>query len=208
MRKNNKGFMLAEAVVSGTIIITSMIILYATFNKLYVMYSVRNSYYNVDGIYAARMLTDYLFDNNFNKQINNIFENSTNYILIANGYCQEKNVREKNDGTKIEISTSIDQDVCEGLQKAYNISTLIITEYDKSVLLNDIKVDVRANKLLKDDGGEIKEENFVLRQTFSDYLDFVVNYYDVGDGDTRYSYIILVETNNGEDYYYSSLGIG
>jgi len=201
MRKNSKGFMLAEVVVSGTIIITSMVILYATFNKLYTMYNERNSYYNIDGMYASKMMADYLINDDFNNKINDIFGNSTNYVVIANGECQLSNKREKNDGTVIEVNASIDQNLCSGLQKAYNVNTMIITEYDKSVLLNEIKKDTRLNKIA--DG-----TNLIFNQTFKDYIDFVVNYYNIGDNNVNYNYIILTEIKNGDNYYYSCLGIG
>ena len=38
--KNNKGFMLAEAVITSTIVLTTLIGLYATFSRLYNLYNI------------------------------------------------------------------------------------------------------------------------------------------------------------------------
>ena len=58
--KNNKGFMLAEVVVTSTIVLTSLISLYITFNKLYNNYEIRSNYYDVDGIYAIKNMINNL----------------------------------------------------------------------------------------------------------------------------------------------------
>ena len=42
MKKNNKGFMLIEAIISGTIVLTSMVLLYSTFGRLYNLYQEKN----------------------------------------------------------------------------------------------------------------------------------------------------------------------
>ena len=62
MFKNNKGFMLAEVVITSTIILTALVSLYVTFNKLYSNYNTRNSYYNIDGFYAIKGMINYLID--------------------------------------------------------------------------------------------------------------------------------------------------
>ena len=46
--KNNKGFMLAEAIITSTIVLTTLVGLYANFMKLYNVYKIRDTYYDID----------------------------------------------------------------------------------------------------------------------------------------------------------------
>lgn len=136
MKKNNKGFMLAEAVVSATVIITSMIILYSTFNRLYLLYSEKNSYYNIDAVYATKTMINSLMDNNFEKYINDIFVDSTYKIIIDDTTCN-KNETDTNDI------------FCTKLKDLYKVNRMIISEYDKSTLETDLKT-LPINKSFKD----------------------------------------------------------
>lgn len=201
MKKNNKGFMLAEAVISGTVILVSMISLYATFSRLYSLYDDRMNYYDIDSYYATKLMINNFFNSSFNQRLNNIFYNSNSYLLIANGECQSINKIEESEGNYKEIDSLMDMDFCNKLQDLYNINTMIITEYDKSVLLEEVKNDIKLN-LLNDNS------SYSLNQTFKDYIDFVNNYYDVGNSDAKFSYIVLTEVKNGDSYYYANLGIG
>ena len=54
MLKSNKGFMLVEVVIVATVVLTTMTFLYTSINKLYNNYKVRNSYYNIDAMYATK----------------------------------------------------------------------------------------------------------------------------------------------------------
>ena len=70
MLKNNKGFMLIEVIVTSTIVVTTMIALYAGYIKLYNTYKQRNSYYNIDATYATKeMLNAMLEKNNGNVRL-------------------------------------------------------------------------------------------------------------------------------------------
>lgn len=170
MKKNNKGFMLAEAVVSGTVIITSMIILYSTFNNLYAKYKEKNNYYNIDAIYATEEMIDYLMNYNFEEFINEKIGGNKYYVLI-------------------DESTCYDGEVCEKLRDLYNVNKMIIAEYDKSRLESDV-------------------QSLSINQSFKDYIDYVISYYGVSNYDTKYSYIVLTETKDQNDYNYANLGIG
>lgn len=170
MKKNNKGFMLIEAIISGTIVLTSMVLLYSTFGRLYNLYQEKSTYYNVDAIYVTEKAIDYLLENDFNTYINNTFENSNHAILIDETTCDITNF-------------------CQDLKTLYNVNKMIITEYDKTTLEN-LKNTISIN------------------ETFKNYIDFVIGYYQVGDTDTKYNYIVLTEIKEGENYYYANLGIG
>jgi len=185
MKKNKKGFMLAEAVVSSTVIITSMILLYSTFNRLYFLYSEKNSYYNIDAVYATKTMINSLMDNNFEKTINDIFVDST-YKVIMEDYIQDEKILEEK---CLENETSPNDSLCTKLKDIYKVNRMIISEYDKSTLEEDIK-------------------NLTINQSFKDYIDYIVGYYGVSNHDTKYSYIVLTEIKDGADYYYANLGIG
>lgn len=176
MKKNKKGFMLAEAVVSATVIITSMVLLYSTFNRLYLLYSEKNSYYNIDAVYATKTMINSLMDNNFEKYINDIFVNSTHKVIIDDTTCN-KNESGTNDP------------LCTKIKDLYKVNRMIISEYDKSTLETDLKT-------------------LPINQSFKDYIDYVIGYYGVSNYDTKYSYIVLTEIKDGNDYYYANLGIG
>ena len=56
-KKRSKGFMLVELIVTSTIIVATMIGLYASFTKIYTIYQTKNNYYHIDGIYATKEMT-------------------------------------------------------------------------------------------------------------------------------------------------------
>ena len=60
---NNKGFMLAEVIIVSAIIVTVLVTMYSSLNKLYIKYDEVSRYYNIDAIYAGKTMSDYLIDN-------------------------------------------------------------------------------------------------------------------------------------------------
>ena len=160
MIKNNKGFMLAEAVITSTVVLTSLVGLYATFNRLYGAYMVRESYYDIDGFYAIREVVDYYLP----------YGNFIHYLL-------ELENREYLSLTTDSISSV----------EVYNIRNMYILKCDKDSL-DSLK-------------------GVVLNQTFKDYIDFVLKYYDYSEKKS-YEYLILVEYGEDDDLHYSSMGIG
>ena len=88
----------------------------------------------------------------------------------------------------IDITNYFNQDTCKTIRDSYNINEMIIAEYDASVLENDIKTDN-------------------MNQTFKEYIDYVIGYYDVSNDDTKFSYIVLVEIKDDNNYYYANMGI-
>lgn len=118
--KNNKGFMLAEVVITSTVVLTSLVSLYVTFNKLYKNYNTRAAYYNVDGIYAAREMVNSLIATG---EIGNILSRVS----------PEKNVTatEKYIGIIVNNSCDYGTTFCSTLQKEYAIENLYIIKYEK-----------------------------------------------------------------------------
>lgn len=176
MRKNNKGFMLIEVIITSTIVITTMVTLYTSFNKLYNNYRTKNSYYNIDAVYATRDIINLMLNNDYNLSefIYNTFPNNTYGFIIKKGICYLGD--ESTETTR-----------CSDRQKYYKIQNMILSEYD-SESLNNLKNTSSAQ----------------LNQTFKDYIDYLITYYDIKQTE-EYSYIILTEIQDGDNYYYANL---
>lgn len=192
MKKNNQGFMLAEAIITSVVIATAMIAFYTTYNKIFSLNKERSKYYDIDGVYASKLTFDYLYkQNNFNLFINNIFGSNHYKIIIDDNTCFYNNQIYNKLEDELNYNNAT---ICNAIRESYNINTMIIAEYDKSVLEKDIQQDPN------------------LTQTFKDYIKFVGGYYDVSEHNTRYSYLILTEikndnNDNNDQYYYASIGV-
>ena len=112
--KNNKGFMLAEVVVTSTVILTSLISLYITFNKLYKNYEIRSRYYDIDGYYVTKEIIELLINNNIN-----------NYLPLTTENYKELSI--DNQDLKNEINSII---------SAYQIQQIYVTKYTSTSLDN------------------------------------------------------------------------
>ena len=164
--------MLVEVIITSTVIITSMVGLYAGFSKIYAGYQARDKYYHLDGVYAINETIEYLLDNNFNQLANDVFYQRNHEKIIENGACATD-----------ETIGSFKVEICPSIQSLYNIENMIFTEYDKSTL----------------------DTLVIENETFKEYINYVIEYYDIKEHDTAYSYLFLVEIKDGEDYYYSNL---
>lgn len=189
--KNSKGFMLAEVIITSTVIITALIGLYTTFNKIYNKYNIRNSYYDIDGVYAIKGMINHLIKDN---KLNNILSDkdtgtftSNQIYLIKDRICNSF-INSENTGT---ISLSNDN-YCKSLQELYKINNLIVIDYDKKLL-----IDESNNNDLKDS---------VNNQTFKDYIEYISNYYTFEKD--KYSYLFIIEYKNDKnEFNYSSLEV-
>lgn len=191
MRKNNKGFMLVEVIVTSVVIIVAMVGLYSTFSKLYSRYNEMDNYSSVDGIYATKEMVHYLWQNDFNAFVNSSLDTKLYQFIIKDGTCQVGGV------------------FCNHLQAFYKIENMVFTEYDKC----DLVVDSKHNT---DFNCKTQEGLFlpITNQTFKDYIDYVVGHYNIENAnlvnesdEDEFSYIILTEIYDGKDYYYSNLRI-
>ena len=179
MIKNNQGFMLAEVVIVSTVIVTTLVVLYASSSKLSILYDERSRYYNIDGIYAIKsMVNDLLGEDKLNNILSSEnFTNSDYIYLIKNNNCN----------TDIFNSDSM----CTSLKNLYNIKNMVIT---------------KANNIyLKESEGEdkflgVEDNTLEMNETFKDYLKYLSNYYaDTYD----FEYLVILEygTNNDKLYY-------
>lgn len=173
MKKNNRGFMLAEVIVTSTVIVTAMIGLYTSFNKLYKNYEVKNRYQYIDGVYATKEMVQGMLNDDMAHFMNDIFYSSTSKYLIQNNQCDE--------------STLVSS--CQDIANFYHVLNMIIVEYDEESI-----------KSL------IKPPN-VISEEFKEYIEYVINYYDVKRGDAEYSYLLLTEIQDGDHYYYANLRV-
>ena len=182
----NKGFMLIEVIVTSTIILTSMIALYVSFNKIYNNYKIKNSYYNIDASYATKlilnsMLESHKYYGNINEIIQYADLNDKKYqYIIKNATCN------KLEEPEFERTTYYaPPKTCEGITGLYKINNMLIVKYDKNILMqlnNDLS----------------------LNQTFSDYINYLVTYYDMKNNE-QFDWIVLTEIKEGEKYYYANL---
>lgn len=185
MLKNNKGFMLAEAVITSAVVITSLVALYTSYNKLYTKYQERSKYYNVDGYYANITLVKALID-----------QDKLNYLLSEAG--------DSNIIYLIKDKTTINQNFlptnCNNLDEKCTQTKNIIEFYN---ITNSIIIKATQESLTA-----LLKEN--LTTTFKDYLNnYVNNNYDLQNPNLEYQYIILTEYQTTEtdkvEYNYSSM---
>lgn len=64
MKMNNKGFMMAEVVVVSAIVLVTLTSLYASYNKIYSLYSTRLNYNDVQTLYKLVYYRDCLIKRN------------------------------------------------------------------------------------------------------------------------------------------------
>ncbi len=197
MKKNNKGFMLIELIITSTVVVTAMIALYASFNRIYSLYKTRNNYYNINGIYASKEIVRSLLNSNeLTKIINANFETGNYSFLIKNG------------NLNIPISNTITQDQINEIKDFYKIKNMILTSYSKCILALDECIGVQSNEEENSiEGAEstsLKSE--INNETFKEYVEYITKYYNTTSNET-YSYIIITEIEDNNKYYYSNLGI-
>ena len=86
--KNQKGFMLVEVIVSSTVILTGMILLFSSFNSLLSKYKEREQYHDIDAFYATKETIDYLFETNLNSIIKEQLSTKESIFLVKDYNCQ------------------------------------------------------------------------------------------------------------------------
>ena len=197
MKKNNKGFMLIELIITSTIVVTAMISLYASFNRIYSLYKTRNNYYDINGIYASKEVIRSLLNNNeLTKIINASFEKGNYSFVIKDG---ELNHTISNNSTQNQINE---------IKEFYHIKNMILTSYSKCILALDECIGVQSNEEENSiEGAEstsLKSE--INNETFKEYVEYITKYYNTTSNET-YSYIIITEIEDNNKYYYSNLGI-
>ena len=172
--------MLAEVIVTSTIVVTTMILLYTTFNRLYNNYKTKNTYFNLDATYATKEMIDELLETRYINTFiaNNISGSQYANIIDSNGECNS---------TFMPLSPGMGNqavyDTCTSIKDLYDIKTMILVEYDEGSF-------------------DILKQDITLNQTFADYIEYLKKYNNIDETKEEYTYIVLTETKvNGKNYY-------
>ena len=80
MKLNKKGFMLAEVVVSASVIAVILVTLYIGLNRMTSAYEKRNRYYDIDAQQVAMEVNDALIRGNYLDSVKLSANTSSNYI--------------------------------------------------------------------------------------------------------------------------------
>lgn len=126
MKLNKKGFMLAEVIVVSVILIATLVGLFTGFNKMYSNYKERNSYDNVDALYAAKSIKDFLIDQT---KLNELIKNTVSFNNITNS-------------TSISLS-EYETTLYNNIKEEYDIKNIYFSVYN----INNIEFDTTNNTL-------------------------------------------------------------
>ncbi len=105
--------MLAEAIITSTIVLTTLVGLYANFMKLYNVYKIRDTYYDIDGVYAIKNAIDAMIDGG-SLAGTLVLDNGNYKPIINNDKCAVSN-----------------NNYCNFLKGTYNIKNMYVIKYDK-----------------------------------------------------------------------------
>lgn len=126
------------------------------------------------------------------EMINTLLENNLNSFLNTHNDKETIDLI-KNGNCNSEESNYINKNnFCTTLQNLYQIKNMIFTYYDENVLE--------------------KKKKDLTNETFKDYIDYIVNYYNIKDANigtdsNHYTYIVITEIENNEKNYYASIPI-
>lgn len=76
MKLNNKGFMMAEVIITCAIVVLTLVGLFTSYNRTYLRYKERRNYYNIDNSYACNYLKELLIESNI------LYTNTDSYYII------------------------------------------------------------------------------------------------------------------------------
>ena len=103
--------MLAEAIITSTIVLTTLVGLYANFMKLYNVYKIRDTYYDIDGVYAIKNAIDAMIDDG--SLAGTLALNTNCNPIINNDKCAVSN-----------------NNYCNFLKDTYSIKNMYVVKYD------------------------------------------------------------------------------
>ena len=172
MKKNNKGFMLVEVIIVSVVVAIIMTTLYVAFVKVYNNYELKETYTNIDAVYAVKTIEDFLIDD---FKIVNLLNNSSEY-------------------NEINCSSFSDVNYCNNVFSRYNINKIYLLKLNNS---ND-----RVPDLPSDVNQTFKDYIIYLNNavSFDDEIShiFVIETYEISDEDNgieekdilnRYAYL-------------------
>lgn len=120
MKKNSKGFVMAEAIIVSSIVVGALIFIYTQFISINNSYNKSFKYNTVNNLYASNEILKFLRSDNLDNIINEIQNNT--YIDLSS--CPTIFIN--------------DSDYCKYLIEALNIKTLIITRENLNMLKQEL----------------------------------------------------------------------
>lgn len=133
MKKNNRGFILAESLVVSTFVVTILVVLFVQFNNINKNYSISFTYNTVEGLYAANNMKIYILKGGFESLKSALNTNSSNYVDITN--CSTDYLTEN--------------DHCNNLVDVLNVKQIIFTNANVSALRTSIIEDENLSPKMK-----------------------------------------------------------
>ena len=117
MKLNNKGFMMAEVVVTCSIVVLTLVGLFTSYNRTYLRYKERRNYYNIDNSYACNYLKELLIESNI------LYTNTDSYYIIDSSI-----------NSKIAV-----------LLNNYNVSSAIVVDLSQTSNIEGLIIDGMSN---------------------------------------------------------------
>ncbi len=121
MKKNNRGFLLAESLVVSTFVLTVLILLYVQFSNLTINYKNSYNYNNVESIYDLSSVVNYLKVNNYNLS-EQLTEDKPYVVVYKDESCN--------------MSAGLIDVFCDRLINKMGAKTIIYTSSDISIIQN------------------------------------------------------------------------
>lgn len=165
--------MLAEAIITSTIVLTTLVGLYANFMKLYNVYKIRDTYYDIDGVYAIKNAIDAMIDDG--SLAGTLVLDNGNYKLIIN-----------NNNNICTVSNN-NNNYCNFLKNTYSIKNMYVVKYDKDSI-----------KFLK---GQIQTLNQTFKD-YLKYIEKYYNFNMDEDNKYSYLFVVEYQKNQ-KYYYSS-----
>ncbi len=221
MKKNNKGFVLAETLIVTVFLMVLFSMLYSNFYPLIGEYEKRENYDTVDGKYAVFWLKRIIEDSAYDFSINTI--NNKEYIRF-----QCKDVSEYNEQrlTCINLVKAMQVEGCDGNG---NNCEIFITKYRlgyadstssfKTVIQNNKKryeedcsgdtcrqqyIDTcQTERKLPADTCTEEADSKIFKSRFRDYVETLPDYATASLNDARYRVIAVFHNKKDNNNYYS-----
>lgn len=207
MKKNNKGFFLAETIVMIALVTSIMAFVYPNVSKLYENYKDRAVYYDqTEDIYKLKYVYDYLLNNGYISFYISYFESSadaeSNEIYhIPCHYAGNAMAEEMNNNVNKFIYGN-DQICGTNNNSKLNLKKLYIAKYliNGSVTKNDLTTTVLGSDVSDNDLYEFNKYIKRLKKTTYDTSSYrLIGIFEYGEGEnkiTRYASIKIDNPNS------------
>ncbi len=137
MKKNNRGFLLAESLIVSTFVLTILILLYVQFSNLTTNYKNSYNYNNVESIYDLSSIANYLKTNNYD--LSSKLTKSKPYVIVF-------------EDDSCNMDAGIIDTFCDNLANKMDAKKIIYTSSDISVIQKYVSEneDTNINQSLRD----------------------------------------------------------